>query len=51
MVDLVLAAIGQDWKTSGRCDFILAKEKFFMALGSGFLLQKNGPYREYFDRE
>ena len=51
MADLVLAAIVQDWKNTGRCDFVLAKEKFFMVMGSGFVFQKNGPHREYFNRE
>jgi len=48
---LVRQAVGQDWKKTGRCDFTLAKEKFLMVLGGGFVLQKNGIYREYFSRE
>jgi len=51
MENLVMASIGRDWKNSGRCDFILAKQKFFMVTISGFLLQKNAPYTEFFNRE
>ena len=38
----------EDLKKTNRCDFATAKEKFLLALASGFLLQKNSPYTKYF---
>jgi len=48
---LILNSIGEDWQRTGRCDFTLAKERFMMVLGTGFLLKKNSLYTEYFNRE
>lgn len=46
----ILNMIDEDWKKTGRCDFAMAKEKFMLAFASGFLMKKNSPYTEYFNR-
>ena len=45
---LVLRAIGDDRKKSGRCDLTVAREKFINMLGSDVILQKNSPYTKFF---
>ena len=45
---IILNAIGEDWKKTGRCDFAVAKEKFLRTLISAFAFQKNSAYTKYF---
>ena len=48
---LILNAIGEDWKKTGRCDFAVAKEKFLQTLITAFALPKDSPYTYFFNRE
>lgn len=48
---LVLNAIGEDWKSTGRCDLAIAKEKFMLQLRSLFLMKKNSQYSDHFKRQ
>jgi hypothetical protein len=50
MNDYILNAIGNDWEKTGRCDLYVAKERFLFVLLTGFVLQKDSPYTEYFSR-
>ena len=45
---IILNAIGEDWKKTGRCDFAVAKEKFLRTLISAFAFPKNSAYTKYF---
>ena len=46
--ELVMSAIGDDWKKNGRCELAVAKEAIMVGVGSIFLLPKNSPYTNQF---
>ena len=48
--NLILNIIGNDYKETGRCDFIVAKEKFLFSYASSMVLQKRSAYIELFNR-
>ena len=48
--NLILNTIGKDWKSSGRCNFDIAKERFLLVLATPFVLQKKSQCTEYFNR-
>jgi len=42
--EIVLDLIGQDYKDNGRCDFMIAKQKYMTTDTSIFAMAKNWPY-------
>ena len=48
---VLLNAIGEDYKATGRCDFAMGAETFLTFSYAGFALTKNAPYTDEITKE